>query len=75
MFGPARPRPLKEIQIRRRVNAFDGAAAKVAGGLYRAQFTGFNPLQDVVGARGHFEAGHQLPVHQFTTAVMQVVIV
>jgi hypothetical protein len=29
----------------------------------------------MVGTRGHFEAGHQLPVHQFTTAVVQVVIV
>jgi hypothetical protein len=29
----------------------------------------------MVGSRRHFEAGHQLPVHQFTTAVVQVVIV
>jgi hypothetical protein len=29
----------------------------------------------MVGARGHFETGHQLPVHQLAPAMVQVVIV
>jgi hypothetical protein len=66
---------LKKIQIGRGVNAFEGAAAKVLRGLHRAQFAGVHPLQDVIGTRRHFEARHQLPVHQLATAVMQVVIV
>ncbi|CAN1606305.1 protein of unknown function [Pseudomonas mediterranea] len=29
----------------------------------------------MVGAGGHFETGHELPVHELATAVVQVVIV
>jgi hypothetical protein len=37
--------------------------------------SGFDPLQHVVGARRHFEAGLELAVDQFAAAVVQVVIV
>jgi len=73
--GPALPGTFEEVQVVAAMDTLQRREAKVLRGKDRAQPTGFDPLQYVVGARGHFEAGHQLPVHQFTAAVVQVVIV
>lgn len=74
-LGPARPGTLEEVEVVAAVNALQWCQAKVLRRLNRAQVAVLDPLQHMVGARWHFEAGHQSPVHQFATAVMQVVIV
>lgn len=75
VFGPALPGALEEVQIVAAMNALQRRQAEILRCLHRSQFPRLDPLQHVVGTRGHFKAGHQLPVHQFTTAVVQVVIV
>jgi hypothetical protein len=57
------------------VYALDGAEAEILGRFYRAQVLVLHPGQHVVGARRHFEAGLELPIYQFTTAVVQMVII
>ncbi|MCY1174743.1 hypothetical protein D9M73_149540 [compost metagenome] len=74
-FGPARPGALEEVQVVGAVNALQGRPAEIPRCLYRPEVSVLDALQDVVGARRHFEAGHQLPVHQLAAAVVQVVIV
>ena len=58
---PAHPEHTRQAEILRR--------------LHRPQLPLFDALQHMVSARGHFEAGHQLPVHQLTTAMVQMMIV
>ena len=73
--GPACPRAFEEFQVRRVMNACQRRQAKVVGRLHWAEFALLDSLQYMVGAGGHFETGHQLPIHQFAAAVVQVMIV
>ena len=74
-FSPARPGAFEKFQVVAAVDALQRRQAKILRRLHRAQFAVLDPLQHVVRARGHFETGHQLPVHQFAPTVMQVMIV
>jgi hypothetical protein len=57
------------------MDARDRVEAEIPWRFDRPEIALLHALQNVVGPRGHFEARHQLPIHQFTTAVVQVVIV
>ena len=52
-----------------------GLEAEILRRFDRAEVLVLHPGQHVVGTRRHFEAGLELPVDQFATAVVQVVIV
>jgi hypothetical protein len=52
-----------------------GRAAEVGRALDVAEVALFHLLQHMVGARRHFEAGHQLAVDQLAAAVVQAVII
>jgi hypothetical protein len=57
------------------VDARDRVETEILRRFDRAEVAVLHTLQNMIGSRRHFEAGHQLPVHQFATAVVQVVIV
>ncbi|CAI8985575.1 hypothetical protein EMIT0P74_80196 [Pseudomonas sp. IT-P74] len=74
-FGPACPGTLEEIEVVAAVDARDGPQAEILGCFDRAKVLVLHALQHMIGARWHLEARLELPVYQFATAVVQVVIV
>ncbi|MND69235.1 hypothetical protein D3C80_607000 [compost metagenome] len=74
-LGPACPGAFEEVEVVAAVDAFDRSEAEILRRFDRAEILILHPCQHVVGTRRHFEAGLELPVYQFTTAVVQVVIV
>jgi len=75
VFGPALPGVFEEVEVVAAVDTLQRRQAEILRRLHRPQLPLFDALQYMVGARGHFEAGHQLPVHQLTTAMVQMMIV
>jgi hypothetical protein len=75
VLGPTVPSAFEKFQVRRAVNALDRREAEILWRLYRAYCAGLDPIQHMVGPGRHFEAGHQLAVHQLAASVVQVVIV
>jgi hypothetical protein len=74
-FGPARPGAFEEVEVVAAVDARDRLEAEILRRFHRAEVLVLDPLQHVVGARWHFEAGLELAVDQLAAAVVQVVIV
>ncbi len=73
--GPARPGTFEEAQVALLVYAFDGRTAEILWPDHLAQLALLHALQHVVGPRRHFEAGLELPVDDFATAVVQMMVV
>ena len=74
-LGPARPGTFEEFEIVAAVDACDRVEAEIVGGFYGAKVLLLHPCQHMVCPRGHFKAGLELSVHQFATAMVQVVII
>ncbi|MNO65982.1 hypothetical protein D3C76_567600 [compost metagenome] len=74
-LGPACPGTFEEVEVVAAVNARDGLKTEILWRFDRAKVLVLHALQHMIGARWHLEARLELPVYQFATAVVQVVIV
>lgn len=73
--GPTGPGAFEEIQVVGAVDALQRRAAKVGGALHGPEVALLDALQNVVGARRHFETGHQLAVDELAAAMVQAVVI
>jgi hypothetical protein len=73
--APACPGSLQELQIGIGVDAGDRRQTKVLRDAYLAQPPILNPLQHMLGSRGHFKTGFEFTVDKFAAAVVQVMVI
>ena len=73
--SPAGPGAFEEIQVVGAVDAQQRRTAEIGGALDIAEVAFFHLVEHMVGARRHFETGHQLAIDQLAAAVVQAVVI
>ncbi|MCY1178468.1 hypothetical protein D9M73_188170 [compost metagenome] len=68
--SPARPGAFEEIQVIGAVDAQQRRTAEVGRALDFAEVAFLHLVEHMVGARRHFETGHQLAIDQLAAAVV-----
>ncbi|MNY26439.1 hypothetical protein D3C86_1602890 [compost metagenome] len=74
-FGPAGPGTFEEVEVIAAVDTRDRVEAEILRRFDGAEVLLLHPRKHMVGTGRHLEAGLELPVDEFATTVVQVVIV